>query len=1113
MVEKELKTSMSEDDEANVNENGKRPAEDTKDGKKRIKTKSLYRQPTVNELNRLQETESLFNSNLFRLQIEEILQEVKVKEKTVKRFQEWFTNFKSHLFEIPEDDTEYDLTEKTLSKHLKVKIPVSSSLIKTKTMFKFHKFTDVEIVGSYALGTAISSKLVIDVLITVPAETYTKNDSINYRYHNKRAAYLAFIASHLNKFDAIEDLKYVSLNGCESKPLLQLKPIGKLGNHLSVRINLACEEETYKLHRFSPTRNNLRESWLFPDDNIDSTEVGPPTPYYNSSILSDLTASINQQFLRDTFENSENLRQAVVLLKIWLRQRKLQVSGHVVSLFVAYLVQAKRINNIMSSYQIVRNVWIALKSSEWDTKGISLHTGKTTLEEYLQHFPVVFLDRTGAYNVCWQMCKGTYCALRRECDLAVDMLDNGKINSFIPLFMTPVLPLMQFDHILRFKNLSNIIESVLDKSPRPSRVNYGVDQLALVTDVIYALLGRGLGDRVDLILQAVEADFSWSVKKTPDKAKKDGYEPKLSFGFILNPENAMNIVDKGPPANLPEAEEFRAFWGDKSELRRFQDGSITEACVWSAEGASDRRAICKQIVDYLFQLKYGIPSTQLFHICDQVDSVTARKGYSGEQGEEAALRVLRAFDELRRDVRALAEMPLDVSAVYGVSPVFSYCEPCPAVGSPADAKVWRRGAAALIKDKDVRIPQYTPVNHAVVELGHSGKWPGDIEAFRCLKAAFNLQIADRLTKQYSLPAQPYPAHIDVLKNGLVFRLQITHPKEVTLLRREVQKGVVKFKESEDSVKLQCDTVLMPRLRGALHGLHTKYPAYGPTVCVFKRWLSAHLLSPPHFPPAVAELLVATTFVHCSPLSPPHQPTAGLLRVLKKLVDTDWGKEMIVLDFNEDMTREEITQLERKFSEREPQTPCIHIVTAYDGELPGIWGRSAPTPNVLARAQTLAKATLEYVERALLEDYTDNILGAFVPSLTGYDVLIYLSRLLVPHVTERVDMRPQLRGSPDKLADDVIPVVGFNPVEKYLEELRNAYSEFAVFFHDAYGGDVIAVLWKPDIHEEKELQIGATNALKPVKVDGEIKYKVNIEALLEDFRTLGAGLVQAVVLNT
>jgi sRNA-binding carbon storage regulator CsrA len=57
----------------------------------------------------------------------------------------------------------------------------------------------------------------------------------------------------------------------------------------------------------------------------------------------------------------------------------------------------------------------------------------------------------------------------------------------------------------------------------------------------------------------------------------------------------------------------------------------------------------------------------------------------------------------------------------------------------------------------------------------------------------------------------------VLKNGLVFRLEIAHPKEITLLRKEIEKGVVKFRETEESFDLQFNTVFLPRLRGALHG--------------------------------------------------------------------------------------------------------------------------------------------------------------------------------------------------------------------------------------------------------------------------------------------------------
>ncbi|KPJ11465.1 Nucleolar protein 6 [Papilio machaon] len=973
-------SSISEnDDSVTMNENGKRPLDsENKDGKKKLRIRGLYRQPTVEELNRLQETENLFNSNLFRLQIDEILNEVKVKEKTIKRFQEWFNKLKEHLKTIPEDDTEYDLTEDKIYKHLGVKSPVGKELNKTKCMFKFHKFHDIEIVGSYALGNAINSKLVIDTQITVPMDTYTKNDSINYRYHKKRAAYLACIASHLKDLEIIEELKYMYVNDCHTKPMLEIKPSGKLSNILVVRMNLSCDPESYKLHRFSPLRNNLRESWLF-DEKVENTlDVGPPTPYYNSSILSDLTNPLNQDFLNETFLNRDNLKQAVVLLKIWLRQRKLQISGYIISMFVAYLVQIKRINNIMSSYQIIRNVWIYLKLSELDTKGISLFKGSATvpsMEEFHQSFPVVFIDKSGFYNICWGIHKGTYNALKRESALAIEMLDNPNINSFIPLFMTPMHELLKFDHVIRFKNLRSLKEKVYNKVPRTSQVNYGVQQLALVTETVHSMLSRGLGDRADLVLQLVQADLSWSVKKSVDKVKQK-HEEKLSFGLVLNSENVIKIVDRGPPANLPESEEFRSFWGEKSELRRFQDGSITEAVVWTADSRAQRRALPKQIVDYLMMFKYGVVPSEVYHVCDQLDSLLVSK-CSAQYIEEISAEVLRTFDDLRRDVRALNNLPLDVTAMYGVSSVFSYCSAVAPGRGLRQPHARRRGASALLKDTpQARLPPYTQHNTVVLELGHSGKWPGDLQAFRCLKAAFHLQISERLSQQFSLPVQAYPTHVDVLKNGLVFRLKIAHPKEITLLQREMENGVVKHRESEEAVVLQCETVLLPRVRGALHGLHQKYPAFGPAACLLKRWLCAHLLSPPHFPPTLADLLTSAVFLRPAPLDPPAQPQAAFLRALRILADTDWSREMILLDFNDDMSREEITEVERQFSEKENR-PNMYIVTSYDGDFPSIWSRQAPSKQVLLRAQTIATATIKYLEKALIDEYKDNILVSLI----------------------------------------------------------------------------------------------------------------------------------------
>jgi hypothetical protein len=48
-----------------------------------------------------------------------------------------------------------------------------------------------------------------------------------------------------------------------------------------------------------------------------------------------------------------------------------------------------------------------------------------------------------------------------------------------------------------------------------------------------------------------------------------------------------------------KAKLFREFWGDVSEMRRFQDSSICEAVVWKGKTLADRRTITAQIVKHV----------------------------------------------------------------------------------------------------------------------------------------------------------------------------------------------------------------------------------------------------------------------------------------------------------------------------------------------------------------------------------------------------------------------------------------------------------------------------------------------------------------------------------
>ena len=55
----------------------------------------------------------------------------------------------------------------------------------------------------------------------------------------------------------------------------------------------------------------------------------------------------------------------------------------------------------------------------------------------------------------------------------------------------------------------------------------------------------------------------------------------IIVGIILEKSTFARTLDRGPNAEEKEmAATFRKFWGEKSELRRFKDGSIVEATLW-----------------------------------------------------------------------------------------------------------------------------------------------------------------------------------------------------------------------------------------------------------------------------------------------------------------------------------------------------------------------------------------------------------------------------------------------------------------------------------------------------------------------------------------------------
>ncbi|KAK6624363.1 hypothetical protein RUM44_011222 [Polyplax serrata] len=1064
---------------------------------KKIRKESMYKKlhkpPTAEELNHLRETQNLFHSNLFRMQIEEMLKEIQIKEKTKVQFETWFGKFCKTLLSLKDSNMKYNLGDEEWLKQYKIRVPISQTPHSTNGTFQFKKPCQVSLIGSYAINLVVGPKIVADVLVEVPESFFQKEDFLNCRYHRKRALYLCELVHSLQAYpNLVENFSFVNEEIDNLKPKLEIIPFGKFKKHISVVLHVCPERGSFKLNRFLPSKSNVRKRWLLKEP--DNEKEMWPTPFYNSTVAADLIIHDNILFLKETLLMHNNIKDGILLLKIWLHQRELDNSvggfnGFLIALLVCYLLQIKKINVLMSSYQVFRVAF----GCDWTKNGITLckttdDANIPTMTQFHAHHKVVFVDATGYHNLCYAMSPFMFKRIQHEAKLALDCLNNQNVNSFQALFIAKVPFYHHFDHMVIFNNIE-LLENIADSySSKETQLNYCTVTSHMVQESIMNLLVKGLGNRIKLMCFMLPRTNRWKIDK---KYKRS---VTLTIGFNLDSNNYFSIIDK---ALETETETFREFWGEKSELRRFQDGTITEAVVWNGRTLAEKRLICKEIITYLLKNKFGLELRDYQYVASQLDSQI------GQDVEEASLLVIEAFDQLMKQLRDLNDLPLEVVNVHGISPVFRYTDVFPPVPQKQRPMFQKRNGSSrslIIEDLNSCPPWISPIN-VTIKMAASSKWPDDLEGIRRIRAAFNIKIAQSLSSQYGIISEPLQDRIELIKNGFVFRIRIVYPNEIALLKRTVDpNGMVMYKDTEKSMRKEKESVDLPKLSSALHGLYQEHNSFGSACCLVKRWISSHLLDSSHISEECIELLVASLYLRPQPHEPPCQPQVAFFRFLYLMATTNWNTECIVLNLNGELSREDISEIESMFNTKRQTLPPLFIATPNDRKK-SVFTKNSPTPLILLRLIELCANALRIIEDRI---YTTNLFDEkilFRPCLDSYDVIITVDDAFNP----RKKIRPPQ--NQDHLSEyrQNIPISGFDPVALYLQELRDNYEEFALFFRDTYGGSVIALVWKPNALEGCEFKL--PNMPGRI-VNGKSKQlELNRNAILGDFWHLGKGLVK------
>ncbi|KAF2885231.1 hypothetical protein ILUMI_20950 [Ignelater luminosus] len=1061
----------------------------------------LLKPPTAEELTNLQETQHLYKSHLFRFQMEEMLKSIRIKQKYKTIFETWFDKVKQVVGSLPESK---ELHLSASGDHLKTDY---------EGAIRFVRPENCTAVNMHRMFTVQETEIIVDVVISMPKVCFLEKDYLNNRYTVKCKHCLQYIRKKLQKAKLVDSK--LAIYPTSQYALLQLT----LPSSEKIKVNLHVipAQNTFKLSRFEPDKSNLRSSLLNSFKDLDSNKIRDNgTPYYNSVLLHELTLAVNYEYVENTVQEYQSVKDAIQLLQLWQQKRGLHLNGfsnNLLNHVVLYLILRQKIYREMSSYHVLRNIWMFLHKTNWHQEPISINKNVSNdkFNMFRKYYDVIFLDKSDSYNLAAFLSLDVYMKVKNEAELALKYLE--ETDFIFELFKLNICPQVQYDALLRFKDVecANVYSTVEDS------VKYkyiGCPQFLIIIQIL-KILKKGLSNRV---LHIVPLEYNDIEGIT--------FPNDITFGLTLNSANAFDNIEKGPPSNHPEGIEFRRFWGELAECRRFMDGSICEIVHFPTNTLHEKRQIFKKIIDFLVTKKLKLNNYQI--ISDVFEETLILENYVTPfptgTGEEASLKVISVFDELSKILRGLT-LPLSITGIQGASEIFSYTSLFPPVSTnykwggkmtscPEDC--------IILKQKLGTIPKYVESIDCVIHLANSSKWPNDLNAIHSLKNGFYLEISKLLKEDHQIVSNIKLDCLYVFYEGLVFRFSLYLPKEVSILKKfTTLNGSTAFEETVQSVKIEKSLHILPKTIGALHGLQKQMETFGASTGLIKRWLRSHLIDECHISDIAVTLLNAYLYLRPTAYSRPNLPQVAFLRFLQFMMEFDCNLQYIVVDFNNEITKETLSDLDERFQTSREKFPPLFIITSYDMK-DSLFSKSC-AKETLKRMSLLAKTTFDYISSSffkknevnnlLMPQSLNSIKELFIPNLEGYNLLIHIKPLMNPRRYQRLNY-PNAESSKvqlekyDKDQSTKMPVVDFNPIEKYLTELRQAYGNVALFFHDPYGGNVIGVLWNPAEQEEKEFKVS--------HVEGRMlksnKLHLNTEAIIEDFYLMGENIVREIKLQ-
>ena len=635
------------------------------------------------------------NTDLSDTTLEHIVKEVVAPKSKLELLESWLTSVTSFLLNSP------------LPKAKTSSIAAPPCALPKEGNYPGARLLSCKPVGTLALPTTLVFPNAVGSLQVEMA--FAKPPTSSEQLLTFWYCALAQIKGRLAASDLVESGSvFYELDLFAGLPSVQLRPAGKLGRHLAVSIALSM-----------------------PD--IQPCEEGVVALELASS--RSLAKSLNSE-LRNLISSQPAYKTLLTALHIWARQVKLPFLTRMLKIpnfqvnflsphcfmetLVLHLHTTSLLAPHMKAWQGLRKLWSFLAASDFLNQDLILGVASPVPSSAAATCCPI-LDKAGTSPLFPLMTRAQW---RLLVTFASAAQSQGVEKALLVSFKSDAF----YDRIFEVKGCGRTSAS----------------------DIVKKLV-RGLVDRVNTVgLVGGNKAFSG----------EEDDSVNISIGLRLDPATYWQPTTLGPEASDEKAcEEFRTFWGERSQLRRFHDGTVREVVVWG--GA--REELVGDLVRAVISRHFGG--------CQVEERGGWGEGLLQGDGGVAARAVL---DTLVPVLYNLEGLPLAVAGVAGSGPAARGSRVGEATVRKAGGKIVREeeGLCKLTGKGGMAAASLRPLD-VVLTAEHSGKWPKDVAAVRRLRAAWLAEVGKALAKKVpGLKAKLAGEHLLVLKDSTVLRLSV-----------------------------------------------------------------------------------------------------------------------------------------------------------------------------------------------------------------------------------------------------------------------------------------------------------------------------------------------------